>query len=105
MLQSSQHSLRVLRRVGYSGFESAAQRLSPTSPSSGQATITSQLRHPKLLACHSRAAFGVMLRYVTGRQSFIRVLKPYSLHRIQWLHVLNIISLNNILVSHYLPTV
>jgi hypothetical protein len=30
LLQSSQHSLRVLRRVGYSEFESAAQRLSPT---------------------------------------------------------------------------
>jgi probable addiction module antidote protein len=28
-----------------------------TSPSSGQATITSQLRHPTFLACHSRAAF------------------------------------------------
>ena len=28
-----------------------------TSPSSGQATTSSQLRHPKLLACHSRAAF------------------------------------------------
>jgi len=27
-----------------------------TSPSSGQATISFQLRHPKLLACHSRAA-------------------------------------------------
>jgi hypothetical protein len=29
-----------------------------TSPSSGQATINSQLRHPKLAACHSRAALG-----------------------------------------------
>jgi len=29
-----------------------------TSPSSGQATISFQLRHPKLLACHSRAALG-----------------------------------------------
>ncbi len=28
-----------------------------TSPSSGQATIYSQPRHPQLLACHSRAAF------------------------------------------------
>jgi len=28
-----------------------------TSPSSGQATISPQLRHPKLHACHSRAAF------------------------------------------------
>ena len=28
----------------------------PTSPSSGQAAISSQLRHPNLLACHSRAA-------------------------------------------------
>jgi hypothetical protein len=28
-----------------------------TSPSSGQATINSQLRHPILAACHSRAAF------------------------------------------------
>ena len=27
-----------------------------TSPSCGQATISFQLRHPKLLACHSRAA-------------------------------------------------
>jgi hypothetical protein len=26
---------------------------SRTSPSSGQATISFQLRHPKLLACHS----------------------------------------------------
>lgn len=30
-----------------------------TSPSSGQAAITCQLRHPYLLACHSRAAFGI----------------------------------------------
>jgi hypothetical protein len=29
-----------------------------TSPSSGQAAITCQLRHPYLLACHSRAALG-----------------------------------------------
>jgi len=29
-----------------------------TSPSSGQAAIRPQLRHPQLLACHSRAAFG-----------------------------------------------
>jgi hypothetical protein len=29
-----------------------------TGPSSGQAAINSQLRHPKLLACHSRAALG-----------------------------------------------
>jgi hypothetical protein len=28
-----------------------------TSPSNGQATTSSQLRHPKLLACHSGAAF------------------------------------------------
>jgi hypothetical protein len=28
-----------------------------TSPSSGQASTGSPLRHPKLLACHSRAAF------------------------------------------------
>jgi hypothetical protein len=28
-----------------------------TSPSSGQASISCLLRHPKLLACHSRAAF------------------------------------------------
>jgi len=30
---------------------------SPTSPSSGQATLRSQLRHRRALACHSRAAF------------------------------------------------
>jgi len=29
----------------------------PTSPSSGQAAISFQLRLPKLPACHSRAAF------------------------------------------------
>jgi len=29
-LQSTHHRLGVFRRVGYSGFESAAQRLSPT---------------------------------------------------------------------------
>ena len=28
-----------------------------TSPSSGQASTSSPLRHPKHLACHSRAAF------------------------------------------------
>jgi hypothetical protein len=28
-----------------------------TSPSCGQTTISFQLRHPKLLACHSRAEF------------------------------------------------
>jgi len=27
-----------------------------TSPSSGQAAISAQLRHPRFLACHSRAA-------------------------------------------------
>ena len=30
-----------------------------TSPSSGQATISFQLRHPKLLACHSGPALGI----------------------------------------------
>jgi hypothetical protein len=30
----------------------------PTSPSSGQAAISSQLRDHKLPACHSEAAFG-----------------------------------------------
>jgi len=30
-----------------------------TSPSSGQATTSILLRHPRLLACHSGAAFGV----------------------------------------------
>jgi hypothetical protein len=30
-----------------------------TSPSSGQATFSSRLRHPKLLACHSGAALGL----------------------------------------------
>jgi hypothetical protein len=29
-----------------------------TSPSGGQATTSSQLRHPWHLACHSRAALG-----------------------------------------------
>ena len=33
-----------------------------TSPSSGQAAFTSQLRRPKLPACHSRAAFGLQLQ-------------------------------------------
>jgi len=33
-----------------------------TSPSSGQAAIRFLLRHLKLLACHSRAAFGVFVR-------------------------------------------
>jgi hypothetical protein len=28
----------------------------PTHPSSEQAAVSSRLRHPKLLACHSRAA-------------------------------------------------
>ena len=32
------------------------RRCRPTSPSSGQATISFRLRHPKLLACHSGAA-------------------------------------------------
>ena len=43
-----------------------------TSPSSGQAATSSQLRHPKLLACHSRAALGVVkhvLPYWTHRKS------------------------------------
>ena len=34
------------------------RRCRPTSPSSGQATTSNQLRHPMLLACHSRAALG-----------------------------------------------
>ena len=54
-LQSTHHRLGVFRRVGYNGFESAAQRLSPTSPSSGHAPANSLLRQPMLFACHSGA--------------------------------------------------
>jgi hypothetical protein len=37
------------------------------SPSSGQATVSAQLRHPKLLACHSGAALG---RFKAWRQTW-----------------------------------
>ncbi|QNI68326.1 hypothetical protein SynBMKMC1_02269 [Synechococcus sp. BMK-MC-1] len=36
----------------------------PTSPSSGQATISPLLRHPNLMACHSGAALGVFSHQV-----------------------------------------
>ena len=37
---------------------SAVESLPPTNPLSGQATNSSLLRHHRLLACHSGAAFG-----------------------------------------------
>ena len=55
-LQSTHHPVGVLRKVGYSGVVSAAQRLSPTSPWSGQATTNPWLRSESP-ACHSGAAF------------------------------------------------
>jgi hypothetical protein len=54
--QSNQRLLAIVHVSGYTGFESAAQRLSPTSPSSGQASVNSLLRYLWLPACHSRAA-------------------------------------------------
>ena len=51
------------QQLGYGGCESAAERLSPARPSSGQATTSPPMRHPKILACHSEAAFkGSLLR-------------------------------------------
>jgi hypothetical protein len=41
--QSNQRLLAILQVSGYTGFESAAQRLSPTSPSSGQAATSTLL--------------------------------------------------------------
>jgi len=42
-----------------------------TSPSSGQATISSRLRHLELSACHSRAAFEGSVRPI-GNDSIWR---------------------------------
>ena len=41
-----------------------------TSPSSGQAAISFQLRHPKLLACHSRAALALRKIHASGCPEF-----------------------------------
>jgi hypothetical protein len=56
--QSNQRLLAIVHVSGYTGFESAAQRLSPTSPSSGQATSSCLLRHSALLTCHLGAPLG-----------------------------------------------
>jgi hypothetical protein len=51
-----------------------------TSPSSGQASTSSPLRHPKLLACHSRAAFeGSQLIVMQADTSLYLMLQSFKI--------------------------
>lgn len=77
LLQSSQHSLRVLRRVGYSGFESAAQRLSPTgrmgSDSYAREELVAELG--AFLLCRRLEVDSCSENHAAYMESWIRVLR------------------------------
>ena len=61
----------LLVQLKYAGVSCGNATLR-TSPSSGQATIYSQLRHPQLLACHSGAALAGPLMNGTFNESNVK---------------------------------